>query len=335
MNEIITLSHGSGGSTTQKLISDLFYKYFDNEILRSSDDAAKISICGNRMAFTTDSFVVSPIVFNGGDIGKLAVCGTVNDLTAAGAKPLFLSCGFILEEGFEINELEKIVASMSAACIESGVKIVTGDTKVVQKGACDKIFINTSGVGMIHDGINTSGANAAPGDSVIITGTLGDHGCTIMLDRNMPGLIKGVYSDCAPLNGLIEKIYTVTKDIHVLRDPTRGGVATTLNEIVLQSSVSIQLEETNIPVRNEVAAACELLGLDPLYLANEGKMLVIAPKIYADKILQVLKSDKYGKASAIIGSVIGSDRPRLTLHTLAGGSRILDMMSGDQLPRIC
>ena len=333
--DIITLAHGSGGSITQELISHTFYKHFTNDILLSADDAATLTGIPERIAFTTDSFVVSPIFFTGGNIGKLSVCGTVNDLTAAGAKALYLSCGFIVEEGFKIYDLEKIVISMAQTCSDCGVKIVTGDTKVVQRGAADKIFINTTGIGAIYEGVNVSGSYAKPGDCVIVSGAIGDHGCSIMIDRNMPGLIGGVSSDCAPLNKMIEMIYEVTKDIHVLRDPTRGGIATVLNEIAVQSDVAIYLNQGHIPVNGPVQGACSLLGLEPLYLANEGKMVIVAPQRYGKDIVKALKCDQKGKDAAIIGYVDEAPKKRVIMKTGAGGSRILDIMSADQLPRIC
>jgi hydrogenase expression/formation protein HypE len=335
MSEIITLAHGSGGKLTNELIKSVFLKHFSNDILLSGDDSARIDIPSGRAAFTTDSFVITPIVFKGGDIGKIAVCGTVNDITAAGARPLYLSCGFIIEEGLPINILEEIVASMGRTARECGVRIVAGDTKVVQKNAADKIFINTSGIGIIHDGVNVSGSYAAPGDKVIITGTIGDHGSAILLEREKLDMVSELESDCAPLNLLMEKVFENVRDIHVLRDPTRGGVAVTLNEIANQSNMGIKLYEEVLPIREQVRGICELLGLDPLYMANEGKMLIIVPENSAKRVLEVLKKEKYGQDSAIIGEVVEDYPKRVIMKTLAGGLRILDMPVGDQLPRIC
>ncbi len=336
MEDIITLAHGSGGSYTLALIENVFKKYFRNDILSAGDDSAILDI-GNakRIVFTTDSFVVTPIFFSGGNIGKLAVCGTVNDLATSGAMPLYLSCGFIIEEGFNISELEKIVETMSVTAGECGVKIVTGDTKVVQKGAVDKIFINTSGIGVLPEGVNISGRNAKVGDKVIITGTIGDHGSCILLEREKLGFQAEIKSDCAPLSGLVQAMLRVTSDIHVLRDPTRGGVATTLNEIASQSNVTIELKEELLPVKREVQGVCELLGMDPLYMANEGKMLVFVPGECADSVLEELKKNKYGENSVIIGDVVREDEAKVVLEAISGGKRIIKLMAGDQLPRIC
>ncbi len=336
MENIITLAHGSGGSYTLELIEGVFKKYFKNDILSAGDDSAILDI-GNRkrVVFTTDSFVVTPIFFSGGNIGKLAVCGTVNDIATSGAIPLYLSCGFIIEEGFSISELEKIVEAMSIAASECGVKIVTGDTKVVQKGAVDKVFINTSGIGVLPEGVDISGRNAKVGDSIIITGTIGDHGSCILLEREKLGFQAEIKSDCAPLSGLVQAMLRVTSDIHVLRDPTRGGVATTLNEIAVQSNVTIELQEERLPVKREVQGVCELLGMDPLYMANEGKMLVFVPSEHADAVLEELKKDKYGENSVIIGRVVKEGEAKVVLEAISGGKRIIKLMAGDQLPRIC
>lgn len=335
MSDIITLAHGSGGKLTHNLIHDIFVKHLSNDILSQGNDAARLELPSGRLAFTTDSFVITPVFFRGGDIGKLSVCGTVNDLAASGAKPLYLSCGFIIEEGLPISELEKIVASMGETARECGVKIVTGDTKVVQKGAADKVFINTTGIGIIPDGVNISGSNAMPGDRVIVTGGIGEHGCSILLDREMLNISANVISDCAPLNKLIENALNVSKDIHVMRDPTRGGLATTLNEIAVQSNVGIVLKESEIPVKEEVQGICELLGMDPLYMANEGKMIIIIPESEVEKVLEALKKEKYGIDSRVIGEVVNAPAKRVTMKTMTGGSRIIDMLVGDQLPRIC
>lgn len=334
MSDIITLAHGSGGKTTGDLIKNIFQKHFNNDILSKNDDAATFMLSG-KVAFTTDSFVITPVFFKGGNIGKLAVCGTVNDLAALGATPLYLSCGFIIEEGLPLKDLEAIVESMGNTAREAGIKIVTGDTKVVQKNAADKIFINTSGIGIIPDGIDISGYNAVPGDRVIISGTVGDHGCSILLEREKLDIYGDISSDCAPLNRLIGEILSKTTDIHVMRDPTRGGVAATLNEIAQQSKVGIKLFEDKIPVKDEVRGVCELLGMDPLYMANEGKMLVIAPESSAEAILEALKTTAYGAKSCVIGEVTNDHKGRVVMSTFAGGNRIVDMPVGDQLPRIC
>lgn len=335
MQDIITLAHGSGGRAMHDLIEKVFKRHFSNDILNSGDDAAKLDMPAGRLAFTTDSYVVSPVFFRGGNIGKLAVCGTVNDLSALGAIPMYLSCGFILEEGLTFGQLEEIVRSMADTASECGVKLVTGDTKVVQKGAADRIFINTSGIGLIPEGVQISGKNAVPGDKVIITGSIGEHGCSVMLDREKLGIEASVKSDCAPLSGMVRKLLDRVGNVHVLRDPTRGGLATTLNEIAYQSGYAIRLHEDMIPVKDEVRGICELLGLDPLYIANEGKMIVIVPEAAAEEAVKALQSDRYGRDACIIGEVLDKPAGRVFMQTITGGSRILDMLSGDQLPRIC
>lgn len=335
MSEFITLAHGSGGKAMHDLIRDIFMSRLSNEILDKANDAAQLDVPAGRLAFTTDSYVVSPIFFKGGNIGKLAVCGTVNDLAASGAVPLYLSCGFIIEEGFPVSQLEEIVHSMSETAKECRVKIVTGDTKVVQKGAADKLFINTTGIGAIPAGVNISGANAKPGDKVIISGTIGDHGCTIMLERERLGITSSISSDCAPLGDMINNLLKAVKEVHVLRDPTRGGLAASLNEIAQQSGKGIRLYEESIPVKDEVRGICELLGLDPLYIANEGKMIVIVPAETACEAVAALRSDKYGVDACIIGEVVENPSGRVYMQTITGGSRIIDMPAGEQLPRIC
>ncbi|MDP4179790.1 MAG: hydrogenase expression/formation protein HypE [Bacillota bacterium] len=334
MTGIITLAHGSGGKTTNDLIKNIFLKHFRNDIILKSDDAATFNLSG-KLAFTTDSFVITPVFFKGGNIGKLAVCGTVNDLAALGAKPLYLSCGFIIEEGLPFDELEAIVEAMGKTAKECGVKIVTGDTKVVQKNAADKIFINTSGIGIIEDGLNISGSGAKAGDRIIITGTVGDHGCSILLEREKLEISADIMSDCAPLNLMLEKISDKFKEIHVMRDPTRGGVAATLNEIAAQSGVGIKLYEDRIPVKDQVRGVCELLGMDPLYMANEGKMLMFVPEISAESIVNELRQNKEGVDACIIGEVINEPKGRVIINTITGGNRIVDMPVADQLPRIC
>lgn len=334
MSNIITLAHGSGGKLTQELISGLFQRYFSNEILNQGNDGAVIELNG-RIACSTDSFVITPIFFNGGNIGKLSVCGTVNDLAAMGASPEFLTCAFIIEEGLSLEVLEKIVESMALTAREAGVKIITGDTKVVETGACDKIFINTTGIGKIPENRVVGGQLASPGDKVIITGTIGDHGTSILLAREDLGIYADIKSDCAPLGKLVDEIFSVSSNVHVLRDPTRGGVATTLNEIAAQSGVGIRLFEDKLPIKPEVQGICDMLGMDPLYMANEGKMLVIVGAQDADAVINALRKEAYGEDAAIIGEVTQEYPRKVIMKTLAGGSRIVDMLTGDQLPRIC
>lgn len=336
MEEKISLSHGSGGKQTNNLINDLFIKYFNNEIISEMNDSAQISLDGSkRIAITTDSFVVNPIFFNGGDIGKLAVCGTVNDLAMSGAKPLYLTSAFIIEEGFEIEKLEMIVKSMADAAEEAKIQIVAGDTKVVEKGGVDGVFINTSGIGTIYENTNIKAYNAMAGDVVIVNGTLGDHGMTIMCQRSGIDIEGELISDCAPLNSLVDSMLEVCSDIHVLRDATRGGVAAVLNEIAEMSKVSIELEESSIPISEEVKGSCELLGLDPLYIANEGKLCCFVPEAYANQVLEAMKKHSLGVNAAIIGRVIEQVPQKVYLKTIIGGKRIVDMPSGQQLPRIC
>lgn len=335
MSDKILLSHGSGGKQTNSLINDLFFKYFNNSVLNEMNDSAQLTLEGNRIAFTTDSFVVNPIFFNGGNIGKLAVCGTVNDIAVSGANPLFLTSAFIIEEGFEINKLEEIVKSMAEEAEKAGVKIVGGDTKVVERGSADGIFINTTGIGIIRDDVNIKAYNAKPDDVIIVNGTLGDHGMTIMCERNGLGFDGDIKSDCASLNGLIDLMLQACTDIHVLRDATRGGVAAVLNEIAQASKVSIKLSEKSIPVSEEISGVCELLGLEPLYIANEGKLCAFVPKEYAEEVLGAMKSHPLGINSAIIGEVVEDSNSKVYIDTIVGGQRIVDMPSGQQLPRIC
>lgn len=336
MSDIITLAHGSGGKLTHRLISEMFHKYFKNDMLLEAGDSAVFQVAGGKLAFTTDSYVITPIFFNGGNIGKLSICGTVNDLAVSGAKALYLSCGFIIEEGFELSKLEEIVKSMADTAAEAGVSIVTGDTKVVQKGAVDKIFINTSGIGIIPEGISISPSNIKAGDKVIISGTIGDHGTAILLEREKFNINSSLKSDCAPLNNMLHDVCNrFGSSVHVLRDPTRGGVATTLNEIAFDKSLGIKLIEDSLPVRNEVTGVCEMLGLDPLYMANEGKALLIVEDKYCDSVLEVLKKHNYGKDAAIIGEIVEQYPGKVFLETLTGGNRIVDMLVCDQIPRIC
>ncbi len=334
--EKIILGHGSGGKLSYELIKNVFMPSFDNPILLTGDDAASFpTLNGARLAVSTDSHVVSPLFFPGGDIGRLAICGTVNDVSMLGAVPQYLTAGFILEEGLEISILRRIVASMRLAADEANVHIIAGDTKVVQNGKADGVYINTTGIGIIHPGINISGGNAKPGDVVIVSGSIGDHGIAVLAARGELNFETQIESDVAPLNGLVSLMLEATDQIHVLRDPTRGGLATTLNEISVQSQVAIQIEESAIPVKPGVAAACEMLGFDPLYVANEGKLIAIVEKSAAPSLLMAMKAHPYGSDACIIGSVVESSHPRVTLKTVYGTTRILDMMAGELLPRIC
>lgn len=332
MDEIISLDYGSGGKKTARLIEKLILPRLDNPALRELGDGAIVS-GGEKLVFSTDSFVVSPLFFPGGDIGKLSVCGTVNDLCMCGAEPKYLSCSFIIEEGFPFPELERIVESMAAQCEKAGVQIVTGDTKVVEKGRGDGIYINTAGIGVLrHPGL--SPGNIRPGDKVIASGFVGDHGTAVMLARNR--MMQGdIASDCAALNGLTEAILSAAPGVRVLRDPTRGGVATTLNEFVEGTALGIELEEARIPVRPQVQAACDMLGLDPLYCANEGKLLAVVAPADADKVLAAMRSHELGAHAAVIGEVTERYPGKLTMRTAFGGSRVLQKLSGAQLPRIC
>lgn len=333
-NKKILLAHGSGGRMSQDLIGKSIVQRLSNPVLDKMDDAGVFELNG-RAAFTTDSYVVSPIFFAGGDIGKLAVCGTVNDLSMAGATPLYITLGLIIEEGLPVDTLEKVVQSICQAAEEAGVKVAAGDTKVVNQGSADKIFINTSGIGVVPEGIDISGANAQPGDKIILSGSIGDHGMAIMSDREGLNFKIPIASDCAPLNGLVADMLAVSKDIRSLRDPTRGGLATTLNELAAQSGTGIEIEEEKIPVNETVRAACEVLGFDPLYVANEGKLVAIVPAEDTEKVLAAMKNNKYGAGSVIIGQVSTKHPGRVTMRTPLGAHRIVDMLSGELLPRIC
>jgi hydrogenase expression/formation protein HypE len=336
MNECITLAHGSGGKLTHQLIKDLFYKYFENDLLLKGGDSAVFQTQDGNMAFTTDSYVISPIFFKGGNIGKLAVCGTVNDLAVSGAIPKYLSCSFIIEEGLSLEELELIVKSMADTAKEASVAIVTGDTKVVQRGCADRIFINTAGIGLIPKDVFYSVKKIRKGDNVILSGSMGDHGTAILLDREKLQVQSHIESDCAPLNLLLQPVTQKFSDsIRVMRDPTRGGVATTLNELIAGSGLSISLYENALPVSDEVKGICEMLGMDPMFMANEGKVLIIADSEQADNIVALLKNSPYGKDACIIGTVTDHFRDKVYINTLAGGSRVVGMLTGDQLPRIC
>lgn len=347
----ITLAHGSGGRAMHELVEGLFLEYFRNPLLEKLEDQAVFEIQapkihgqnGNstRLAFTTDSYVVDPIFFPGGNIGKLAINGTVNDLAMSGARPLYLSAGFILEEGFPVEDLKTILASMRDAAAEAGVTIVTGDTKVVQKGSADKLFINTAGIGVIEAPVNLSSSRVQAGDKVILSGSLGDHGTTIMIARGELELETDIQSDTAPLNSLVqEMIDEATKlsaldSIRCLRDPTRGGAATTLNEIALSSEVCIEIDEGAIPVREEAKGACEILGLDPLYVANEGKLIALAGADIAGRLVSRMQQNVYGRDACIIGEVKTEPQGIVAMRTGFGGTRIVDMLVGEQLPRIC
>jgi hydrogenase expression/formation protein HypE len=334
MSGRLLLDHGSGGKASQRLVSEMFMRHFDNAILRVMDDAAYLDISG-PLAVSTDSFTVDPIFFPGGDIGALAVHGTVNDVSMLGATPLFLTCGFILEEGLDLADLERIVVSMGHAAREAGVRIVAGDTKVVPRGAADKIFINTTGIGTVRVNPAPSGHRAAPGDAILLTGSMGDHGLAILSTRQGLSFSSPVVSDCASLNFLVGKVLDAVPDVHVLRDPTRGGLATTLNEIAGQSGVGCFIEETSIPVDPAVAGGCAVLGLDPLYLANEGKFICIVPEADAEAALAVMREDPLGRAACRIGEVRAEHPGKVVMTTPLGGQRLLGMLEGEQLPRIC
>lgn len=332
MDEIITLDYGSGGKKTSRLIENIIVPAFSNPALNAMGDGAILPGAG-EIAFSTDSFVVDPIFFPGGDIGKLSVCGTVNDLAMCGAEPKYLSCAFIIEEGLEREKLEKIVAAIRDAARSAGVQIVTGDTKVVERGRGDKIYINTAGIGVMkYPGL--SPRNIRPGDKVIVSGTVGDHGTAVMLARN--GMMQGeLKSDCAALNGLADAILSLGAGVRVLRDPTRGGVATTLNEFTEGTALSIELEEEQIPVRPQVRAACDMLGLEPLYCANEGKLLAVVSPEDTERVLARMRELPEGADAAVIGTVSDRHPGRVVMKTAFGGTRILQKLAGAQLPRIC
>lgn len=336
----INMAHGSGGKKMRDLIEDVFLGAFNNPLLAPLEDQAVMNLAdlaknGDRLAFTTDSYVVSPLFFPGGNIGALAVNGTVNDLAMCGARPLYLSCGMVLEEGLAVDELRQIAATMREMADAAGVAIVTGDTKVVERGAADKLFINTSGVGVVPANVNIGADRAQPGDKIILNGYLGDHGCAILLARNELALETDIETDCQPLHSLVRAMLDVCPDIHCLRDATRGGLGTVLNEFAEASGVGININETAIPMREKVRGACEILGLDPLYLANEGKLVAIVPPENADEVLETMRGHEAGREAAIIGEVVGSDYPLVTLNTGFGGGRIVDLLVGEQLPRIC
>ena len=332
----LLLDSGSGGRASQRLIADVFVRHFDNGILRRMDDGAVLDIRG-PIAMSTDGYTVTPLFFPGGDIGSLAVHGTVNDVSMMGARPRYLSCAFILEEGLDLELLERVAESMAEAARAAGVAVVTGDTKVVPRGACDKMFITTTGVGEVFADPAPSGHAARPGDAVLISGAMGDHGLTIMARREELSFMSDVASDSAPLNRLTERLITEVGDIHVLRDPTRGGLATTLDEIAEQSGVSCLLDEAAVPVHENVRAGCGVLGLDPLYLANEGKLICVLPGEKAAAALAVMRDEPVGAEAALVGEIVAVEgaSPRVTLRTRMGGQRLLSMLEGAQLPRIC
>ncbi len=335
-NEQIVMGHGAGGRMSHQLIQKAFVSAFQNPALQAGDDAALLQpIPGFKLSISTDAHVVSPLFFPGGDIGKLAVCGTVNDVAMLGAKPLYLTAGFILEEGLPMSTLQQVVASMQAAAEEAGVQIVAGDTKVVQKGKADGLYITTAGVGLIPDGRTIGGAQARPGDAVILSGSIGDHGIAVLGARGELGFESTLQSDVAPLNHLIAAALDASPNVHVLRDPTRGGLATTLNEIATQSNVGIQLDEKTLPIHPEVASACEMLGFDPLYIANEGKVVVMVPRTEADAVVRAMRSVRYGEEAVVIGEVTAEPRSRVLLRTSIGSTRVVDVLAGEMLPRIC
>lgn len=331
----ILLDHGSGGKISHNLTRDLMLPIFSNAALEALDDGAILEIDGKRLAFSTDTYVVDPIFFPGGSIGELAINGTVNDIAMCGGTPLYLSVGLIIEEGFPLSDLETIVRRMGAAAHKAGVTVVTGDTKVVPKGAADKIFINTSGFGLIPDGIAVGSTKARYGDQIILSGTIADHGIAVLTQREGLTFETPVNSDSAPLNHMVQRMFAASKAIHVLRDPTRGGVGTALNEIAQKSNVGIKIFEERIPVRKEVAGICELLGFDPLYLANEGKLLAFVAPGDVASVLAVMRSDTYGKDAVVIGEVTPNHGGQVFMQTRIGGIRILDILTGEQLPRIC
>ena len=334
-NDTILLDHGSGGKVSHAMFSDLILPLFDSPELARQDDGAVLDVPKGRLAFSTDSYVVDPIFFPGGNIGDLAVNGTVNDISMCGAVPLYISVGLIIEEGLPVRDLKTILETMAGAAKKAGVRIVTGDTKVVPRGKADKIFINTSGVGVIPDGVDVSGDKAVAGDQIIVSGTIADHGITVLSEREGLKFDSDVKTDSAPLNHMVKAILDSGCRVHVLRDPTRGGLGTTLNEIAAQSGVGIRLYEEKLPVRGPVQGTCELLGFDPLYIANEGKLIAIVPESDADKVLETIRGNEFGKEAVIVGEVTDREPGRVILETLIGGTRVVDMLAGEQLPRIC
>jgi len=333
--ERVELDHGSGGEAARELVTHLILSRLDNPYLRPMDDSAVFEIESGRMAMTTDSYVVDPVFFPGGNIGSLAVHGTVNDLAMQGARPAYLTLGLILEEGLPMEELAAILDAAAEAAREAGVVVVAGDTKVVPRGHADKIFINTAGVGFVPEGVDVAAQNAKPGDAVIINGPIGDHGIAILSQREGLDFHMPLESDSASLNRLVSAVLSAGVRIHVLRDPTRGGVATALNEIASASSVGVRLVESHLPVNPAVASACEMLGLDPLYVANEGKALFLLPQEYVGRALEAMRNEPQGREACVIGEVVASHPGRVVLETHVGGTRILSTLTGEQLPRIC
>lgn len=335
-DEQIVMGHGAGGRMSHQLIRKAFLPAFRNPALNAGNDAALVvPDARQRLSVSTDAHVVSPLFFPGGDIGRLAVCGTVNDVAMLGAKPLYLTAGFILEEGLPMDILHRVIESMKRAAEEAGVQIVAGDTKVVQRGKADGLYITTAGIGVVREGVDVSGANARAGDAVILSGTIGDHGIAVLGARGELGFESSIQSDVAPLNHLIEAMLDASPNIHALRDPTRGGLATTLNEIATQSDAGIILDERTLPIHPEVGAACEMLGFDPLYIANEGKLVCIVPREDAEKVLKFMKRTRYGEGAVIIGNVVEEPKGRVLLKTAIGSTRVVDMLAGEMLPRIC
>jgi hydrogenase expression/formation protein HypE len=334
-NDTVLLGHGSGGKLSAELIRDVFLPALNNPILSRLDDQAIVRVNGQRLAFTTDSFVVKPLFFPGGDIGSLAVHGTINDLAMGGATPLFLSAAFIIEEGFSIDQLRRIAASMQHAAIAAGVQIVTGDTKVVERGKGDGLFINTTGIGIVADGVELSADGARPGDKVLLSGSIGEHGIAILAQREGIEFETTIESDSASMHNLVSEMLRAGRGIRCMRDPTRGGLSSALNEIAAQSKVGVELEERAIPIREEVASACELLGLDPMYVANEGKLIAIVAPEDAAAVLHAMRHHPLASQAQIIGTVKAAGAPLVTMRTSLGTTRIVDMLSGDQLPRIC
>ena len=333
-HKTIVLGHGSGGRLTAQLVRDLFLPAFDNPVLRKLDDQAVVDVGAERIALTTDSFVVTPLFFPGGDIGKLAINGTVNDLAMSGARPLFLSAAFIMEEGLPLEELGRITQSMAEAAAEAGVTIVTGDTKVVNRGSADKLFITTAGIGLVGAGVSVSVSNAAPGDVIVVSGTIGDHGMAVWSKREGLEFEGAILSDTAPLNALVDAMLAAG-EIHALRDPTRGGLGTSLCEIAAASSIGIEIDATAVPVREDVKAACETLGMDPLYVANEGKLVAMVSEASAESVLRAMRETRYGRDARVIGRVVAEHPGMVLLKTEIGGSRIIDLPFVEQLPRIC
>ena len=331
----VDMTHGSGGRAMAQLIEQLFVTSFDNDLLRRGDDQAQFPVTSGRMVITTDGHVISPLFFPGGDIGSLSVHGTINDVAMSGARPLYLSAGFILEEGFPLADLQRIVVSMARAAREAGVPVVTGDTKVVERGKGDGIFITTTGIGVVPSGVDISGDRARPGDAILVSGSMGDHGVAIMSSRENLEFQTTIESDSAALHELVARMVDAVPDIHCLRDPTRGGLASTLNELARQSGVGMQIQESALPIKAAVADACELLGLDPLYVANEGKLVCICPGERAQQLLAVMREHPLAADAAIIGRVVDDEHGFVQMETDFGGSRIVDWLAGEQLPRIC